>query len=185
MTRIYDAFAPILHKFSEDSITVSTSVEVFKYLKEILLDLKNLPYKTRKASINPSSSERTSLMLKFLPSFAELFDAVSLKSEVNSDGTVDIFLAGDPVKTSLALPVALDALDELVNDLNKCGKNFVDSFSLPVLRLNRISSGSVLASGEELPFGIVSITNKAVSICSSILLSGVNPRNLTLENLHG
>ena len=66
-------------------------------------------------------------------------------------------MVGDPVVTSLALPVALDALDDMIYILNKCENYGKDMFLLPFLKLNRIHSGSAIASSEELPFGIVSL----------------------------
>ena len=39
---------------------------------------------------------------------------------MNTDGRVEFCLVGDPVVTSLALPVALDALDDMIYILNKC-----------------------------------------------------------------
>ena len=65
-------------------------------------------------------------------------------------------LVGHPVKALLAFPVALDALNDVIQSLAKSTSIGKDSLSLPLLRLNRIYSGSVLASREELPFGIVS-----------------------------
>ncbi|XP_011005718.1 PREDICTED: peptide-N(4)-(N-acetyl-beta-glucosaminyl)asparagine amidase-like [Populus euphratica] len=95
-------------------------------------------------------AEEEALMLQ---EFA-LINALSLKSEIDTDGKVDICLAGDPVTTSLGLPVVLDALDDLINVLNTFDNISKVSLSWPLIKLNRIHSGSVLASGEELPFGI-------------------------------
>jgi len=78
-----------------------------------------------------------------------LLASVSLKRELENDGRACVCLAGDPVQTSLALPVAQDAVDEIIDNLNSdiyFGKHVTD---FP--KANRLSSGSVLASGEELP----------------------------------
>ncbi|VVA12885.1 PREDICTED: peptide-N(4)-(N-acetyl-beta-glucosaminyl)asparagine amidase [Prunus dulcis] len=77
-----------------------------------------------------------------------------MSGKADADGRFDISLPGNAVKTSLALPVALDALDDTINNLNICDYFVEDSLCLPLLKLNRIHSGSVLASGEEIPFGI-------------------------------
>ncbi|KDP23653.1 hypothetical protein JCGZ_23486 [Jatropha curcas] len=147
VTRIYNAFSPVLSQFVENSLSKSRAVEILKIFKGILVDLRNSPYKTRRTSINP-------FVLHFLPYFDELLNALSLKSEIDSDEKVNVCLAGDPVKTSLALPVALDALDDMIFSLNKCDCLNKALLSSPLMRLNRIHSGSVFASGEELPFGI-------------------------------
>ncbi|KAK6911406.1 Transglutaminase-like, partial [Dillenia turbinata] len=153
VTRIYDTFFPILFQSVENSLSRSEVVEIIEILKDILMHLKNLPFRTRKASSN-SFAKKQNLMPKMLPSFGDLFEALSLKGDFDSDGRIHISLAGDPVKTSLSLPVVLDALDELIRDLKRCNDFNKDSLTLPLLKLNRISSGTVLASGEELPFGI-------------------------------
>ncbi|XVF06299.1 hypothetical protein REPUB_Repub06bG0035200 [Reevesia pubescens] len=154
VTRIYNAFSAILHKFVEDSLIISKGIEVLKIFRATVIDLKKLPYKKRRASLKSNSIVGTSLVRQLLPSFNELLNALSLNSELDTNGIVSVFLAGDPVKTALALPVALHALDELISDLSKSNNLSKDSLSFPLLRLNRICSGAVLASGEELPTGI-------------------------------
>lgn len=159
VTKIYSAFSSILHKFVEDSLIASKGVEVIKILRATVVDLKKLPYKKRRASLKPNSIVGTSLVHQLLPSFKELLNALSLKSELGSNGIISVCLAGDPIQTAIALPVALHALDELISDLSKCDNFSKGSLSFPLLRLNRICSGAVLVNGEELPFGIVSNIN--------------------------
>jgi peptide-N4-(N-acetyl-beta-glucosaminyl)asparagine amidase len=154
VTRIYNAFHPVLSQFVKEECAKAKAIRALKNFKGIIMDVKNLPFKTRKVSIDSVSNSTQDFVHQLLPSFAELLDALSLKSMMDPDGKVDICLAGDPVKTSLALPVVLDALDDMVHNLNKCD-NFGE-VSFPLLKSNRIHSGSVLASGEEFPFGIVS-----------------------------
>lgn len=156
VTAIYDAFSPVLSHFVENSISNSKAVEVLEVFRKILHDLEKLPYKTRELSINSASSGGQKIMHHLLPSSGQLLHSLSLKSEFAADGRLHICLVGDPVKTSLALPVALDALDDLIHDLNNCENFGEDSLFLPIMKSNRIHSGSVVASGEELPFGIVS-----------------------------
>ncbi|XP_059435376.1 peptide-N(4)-(N-acetyl-beta-glucosaminyl)asparagine amidase isoform X2 [Corylus avellana] len=146
VTRIYNAFHPVLSQFVKEEHAKAKAISALENFKGIIMDVKNSPFKTRKASID------SPFVHQLLPSFAELLDALSLKSMGDPDGKVDICLAGDPVKTSLALPVVLHALDDMVHNLNKCD-NFGE-VSFPLLKSNRIHSGSVLASGEEFPFGI-------------------------------
>lgn len=149
VTKICNSLFSTFSQFLENSIPKGIVVEIVKIFKEILANLKKLPFKTRRTSINP-------FLLHFLSYFDELIDALSLKREIDTDEKVYICLAGDPVKTSLALPVVLDALDELIIYLDKCDNLTEDLLLLPLMRLHRIHSGSVLATGEELPFGIVS-----------------------------
>ncbi|XP_058738639.1 peptide-N(4)-(N-acetyl-beta-glucosaminyl)asparagine amidase [Vicia villosa] len=153
VTKIYNAFRPVLHQFIEEKLTKAEAVEVLGITKGILLVLRSSPFKSRRASIDSVLNDPT--FQKLLPSFHSLLDALSVEKKVSTDGRVEICLVGNPVVTSLALPVVLDALDDMVHNLNKCENYGKDMFMLPLLRLNRLHSGSVVASAEELPLGIV------------------------------
>ncbi|CAL5409207.1 unnamed protein product [Camellia sinensis] len=131
------------------------AVEVLLFFKQMLINLKNSPFRTRRTSINPVSNGAQHLFLQMLPSFDQLFDALSLKSELDASGRVDIYLVADPVRTSIALPVLFHALDDVIHNVNMCNNFNKNSLSWPLQKLNRIYSGLVLASGEELSFGIV------------------------------
>ncbi|GFP92963.1 peptide-n(4)-(n-acetyl-beta-glucosaminyl) asparagine amidase [Phtheirospermum japonicum] len=152
VTKIYNSFSPIIYQLVEQASDVSSATEFVENFKRILVILKKSPFKTRRTTINAVST--TSLFSRMLPSFGQLFDALSLKSELGNDGVTHICIASDPVKTSLALPVVFHALDDLIHNLNCCEKLSKESLSWPLLKLHRICSGFVLASGEELPFGI-------------------------------
>ncbi|KAL0387633.1 UNVERIFIED_CONTAM: Peptide-N(4)-(N-acetyl-beta-glucosaminyl)asparagine amidase [Sesamum radiatum] len=152
VTKIYDAFFPIINQFVEQTYDKYRAREVLENFKRILISLRNSPFKTRRTTINAVSTDLSSS--KMLPAFGQLLDALSLKCEIGVDGTTDICLASDPVKTSLALPVVFHALDDLIHNLNDCEKLNKEAPSWPLLKLNRICCGLVLASGEELPFGI-------------------------------
>lgn len=153
VTKIYDAFFPLLHQFVEEGSDSSIATEVLEIIRKILIGLKNSPFKTRRTKIDAVSN---SLFSRMLPSLGQLFNALSLKCEPGVEGLSDICIASDPVKTSLALPVVFHALDDLIHNVSACKKLKKESLSWPLLKLNRICSGFVLASGEELPFGIVS-----------------------------
>lgn len=153
VTKIYNAFRPVLHQFIEEELTKSEAVKVLGITKGILLDLSSSPFKSRRASIDSVLSNPR--FQKLLPSFDDLLDALSLEKKVNTDGRVEVCSVGNPVVTSLALPVVLDALDDMVNNLNKCENYGKDMILLPLLKLNRLHSGSVVSSAEELPLGIV------------------------------
>ncbi|CAN6911601.1 unnamed protein product [Brassica oleracea] len=150
VTNIYDSFFPILALFVEDGLPVARAVEVLNVIKQVLVELKNASFKTRKALLSLDSFPE-----QFLPAMEGLLLALSLKSEKDTDGkSLTVYLAGNPTKTAIALPVALDALKELVTDLSKRQNLSKDSLSFPFLKQNRVCSGSVLASGEELPSGV-------------------------------
>ncbi|KAJ0079133.1 hypothetical protein Patl1_23327 [Pistacia atlantica] len=156
VTIIYNAFSPVLSQIVENDISKSRAIEVLTSFKGILVDLRKAPYKTRRVSLNTNCNDGLKVLRQLVPSLGQFFEALFLKCKLDADGRLDIGLAGDPVKTSLSLPVVLDALDDMIHDLNSCNNLNRDSLSLPLLKLNRIHSGSVLASGEEIPFGIVS-----------------------------
>ncbi|GMP34304.1 hypothetical protein CsSME_00007224 [Camellia sinensis var. sinensis] len=120
VTKIYNAFCPIISQFVEKSCSKSRAVEVLLFFKQMLINLKNSPFRTRRTSINPVSNGAQHLFLQMLPSFDQLFDALSLKSELDASGRVDIYLAADPVRTSIALPVLFHALDDVIHNVNMC-----------------------------------------------------------------
>ncbi|KAK7397300.1 hypothetical protein VNO78_18468 [Psophocarpus tetragonolobus] len=153
VTRIYNALRPVLYQFVGEELTRLEAVEVLRITKGILLDLCKTPYKTRRTSID--SVLKKEKFEKLLPSFYDLLCALSLEKKGNADGRVEICSVGNLVETSLALPVALDALDDMIYNLNHCENYGKDMFKLPLLKLNRIHSGSAIASSEELPFGII------------------------------
>ncbi|KAK2995964.1 hypothetical protein RJ640_026003 [Escallonia rubra] len=154
VTKIYNAFCPVITELVNNCSSKSRAVEVFGSFRRILVDLKNSPYKKRRTTINSSSGGAQYFIRHMLPSFSQLFDALSLKCELDASGTLDIFSAADPVHISIALPVVFHALDDVIYNVNHCDNFSIDSLSWPLLKLNRICSGLILASGEELPFGI-------------------------------
>lgn len=153
VTKIYNAFSPLLHQLVEEASDNSRATKVLEIIRKILIGLKTSPFKTRRTKIDAVSN---SLFSRMLPSLGQLFDALSLKCERGVDGHTDICIASNPVKTALALPVVFHALDDLIHNVSACKMLKKESLSWPLLKLNRICSGFVLASGEELPFGIVS-----------------------------
>ncbi|XP_019258725.1 PREDICTED: peptide-N(4)-(N-acetyl-beta-glucosaminyl)asparagine amidase isoform X2 [Nicotiana attenuata] len=154
VTKIYSAFSPVLSKLIEYSPSKTTAVEVLEIFRKILVDLKNSPFRTRRTSVNLVSSSSGGIFSKILASFSQLLDALSLKSELGLNGSIDVCLASDPVRTSVALPVVFHALDDVIYNIGQCARLDSRSLSWPLLKLNRLCSGLVLASGEELPFGI-------------------------------
>lgn len=156
VTRIYSAFGSILSQLPDEEFSKSATIEVLSFIQGIVTDLKKSAFRTRTALVDSDSDETKAFLHRLFPSLKHFLGALSLDSNLDNDGRVEIWLAKEPVYTSLALPVVLDALEEVIQDINKCD-NFGRAFlCLPRLKLNRIHSGSVLASGEELPFGIVS-----------------------------
>ncbi|CAI0384113.1 unnamed protein product [Linum tenue] len=147
VTRVHNAIARLLSQCVENSVPRYRVSEISNIFRKMLVDARNSPHKARRVVVNPF------IMLLF-PYFDELLRALSLKFEIGGYGRVEVCLAGEPVFTSLSLPVVLDALEDLINSLNKIDSLDGDSLSFPLIKSNRIHSGMVVASGEELPFGI-------------------------------
>lgn len=153
VTNIYNALTVVLSQFVDSSLSVDRSIDVLKTFRRVLMVLKKSPFRIRRTSVTSLDNPQPSLY-QLMPAFNDLMLALHLKLELHKNGEMVVHLAGDPVRTALALPVAIDALDDMVRSLDKRDSISKDSFCLPLLRQNRIHSGSVLASGEELPFGI-------------------------------
>lgn len=149
VSRIYDAFSPLLSRLADFSSS-HKALEALHYIRTVLVDFKKRPFKTRRVVID------TNLIRELLPSFNPMLDALSLKSKVETNGKVEICLADNPVKASLALPVLFHALDDVIYNIKRFDALSKSSLSWPLLKLNRICGGSILASGEEIPLGIVS-----------------------------
>lgn len=150
VSRIYNAFSPLISRLAEFS-SKHKALEALHLIRTVLVDLKKSPFKSRRAVID------SNLIRELLQSFNPMLDALSLKSKVETNGKVEICLAdNNPVKASLALPVLFHALDDVIYHIKLCDNFNKSHLSWPLLKLNRICCGSVLASGEELPFGIVS-----------------------------
>lgn len=154
VTRIYNAFYPVISRLVDLSSSQSKAVEVLQIFRRILVDLKNAPFRQRRTSIDSNIKGAQYFVDEMLPSFIPMLDALSLKSELEANGKVVICLSADPVKTSIAMPVVFHALDDVIHNINQCDNFSKSSLTWPLLKLNRVCSGLVLASGEELPFGI-------------------------------
>ncbi|KNA14976.1 hypothetical protein SOVF_102390, partial [Spinacia oleracea] len=149
---IYNALGLVFSQFMESSLPIASGVDALKTLRRILTDFQKCPIRSRgttKFSHGPQPSMR-----HLLPVFGKLLKSLQLKFEPGNENEVLVHLVGHSVKALLALPVALDALDDMIQSLAKYPSISKDLLSLPLLRFNRMHSGSVLASGEELPFGI-------------------------------
>ncbi|KAJ0982872.1 hypothetical protein J5N97_011127 [Dioscorea zingiberensis] len=114
-------------ELGNNELSKAETLEVLKLLKTMLEDLRASPFKTRKSFLNSKELQSTR---KVMSSIEELLSAISLKGELDNEDRVHVLLASDPVQTS----------------------NEEKYFQFP--KCNRLFSGSVLASGEELPFGI-------------------------------
>ncbi|GJU09724.1 peptide-N(4)-(N-acetyl-beta-glucosaminyl) asparagine amidase [Tanacetum coccineum] len=147
VSRIYNAFSPLISRLAEFS-SKPKALEALNFVRGVLIDLKKSPFKTRRVVID------LNMIREVLPSFNPMLEALSLKCKVETNGKVEICLADDPVRASLAFPVVFHALDDVIYNIKACGDLSKSSLSWPLLKLNRICGGSVLASGEELPFGI-------------------------------
>ncbi|GJN32362.1 hypothetical protein PR202_gb20867 [Eleusine coracana subsp. coracana] len=76
---------------------------------------------------------------------------VDAHAELGTDGHRFVTVDGNPIHSSLALPVALDAVDEMLSNYKN---NIMCTKGSQFPRHNRLCSGSILASREQLPIGI-------------------------------
>ncbi|XP_078432599.1 peptide-N-glycanase 1 isoform X2 [Wolffia australiana] len=96
VTRIHAAFSHLTSRISKEGV---------KAIKKLLEDLRASPFRERTAVLESQG----------IPHLGDLLEAISLKGSVRPDGRVSVGLAGDPVLTSLALPVALDVVEKIIN----------------------------------------------------------------------
>ncbi|KAG8080477.1 hypothetical protein GUJ93_ZPchr0007g4436 [Zizania palustris] len=104
--------------------------------------------KARTATLDQKSQQNFE---DIFPYIERLLSAMSLQAELGTDGERPVTTVGNTIHTSLALPVAIDAVDEIVSNY-KSNTFCTKGHQFP--RVNRLNSGSVLASGEQLPIGI-------------------------------
>ncbi|XP_062190755.1 peptide-N(4)-(N-acetyl-beta-glucosaminyl)asparagine amidase isoform X2 [Phragmites australis] len=147
VSEIYNALSALLSHFYDREIPKERIIEVFDAWKTLMLNLKDANFKSRRATLEKTHQ----LFEEIFPSIERLLSAISLKAELGTDGHRSVTVVGNPIHSSLALPVALDAVDEILSNY----KNNIfctDANQFP--RGNRLCSGSVLASREQLPIGI-------------------------------
>ncbi|XP_015695197.1 peptide-N(4)-(N-acetyl-beta-glucosaminyl)asparagine amidase isoform X2 [Oryza brachyantha] len=148
VSKIYDALSALLSHFCDGDIPKERVIEVFDTLKCLMQNLKDAKFKSKRATLD----KKTQLVFEeFFPSVERLLCAMSLKTELGKDGERSVTTAGNAIHTSLALPVAIDAVDEILSNYKS---NAVCTKGHRFPRGNRLCSGSVLASGEQLPIGI-------------------------------
>ncbi|CAM8997590.1 unnamed protein product [Rhodiola kirilowii] len=103
---------------NDDRSLSSTSCPVRKCIDEHVSRIYNAFYHAVSQFVDNSiSKSRVLEILEAGSSINQLLDSVSLKSLLQEDGTMDIYLAADPVITSLSLPVAVDTIDEILKEL--------------------------------------------------------------------
>ncbi|CAN6205440.1 unnamed protein product [Urochloa humidicola] len=148
VSSIYDALSALLSHFCDKKVPKERIIEVFHTWKTLMLNLQDTNFKSRRAILD----QKTQQLFEEIFSFIErLFSAVSLKAELGTDGNRYVAVDGNPINSSLALPVALDAVDEILSNYKN---NVLCTEANQFPRGNRLSSGSVLASREQLPIGI-------------------------------
>ena len=99
---IYNALSLLLHQFLDDFNQKNEIVEILITLRKLLVDLRTSPFKKRRSFINFNFSRFSNTFM----CIEGLLASISLKWELENDGRACVCLAGDPVQTSLALPVA-------------------------------------------------------------------------------
>lgn len=156
VSNIYDALSALLLHFYDRKLPKERTIEVFLALKALMLNLKDANFKSRRATLD----QKTQQLFEEIFSFIErLFSAVSLKVELSTDGHQSVTVDGNPINLSLALPVALDAVEEILSNYKN---NIFCTEGNQFPRGNRLSSGLVLASREQLPIGIVCVANLCI-----------------------
>uniref|UniRef100_A0A0D9WZ40 Transglutaminase-like domain-containing protein n=1 Tax=Leersia perrieri TaxID=77586 RepID=A0A0D9WZ40_9ORYZ len=148
VSKVYDALSSLLSHFCDENIPKERAIEVFDTLKRVMQNLKDANFKSRRVTLDKKTQQ---IFEEIFPSIERLLCAMSLKAELGTDGECSATAVGNKIHTSLALPVAMDAVDEILSNYKSdvfCTK--VHQFP----RGNRLCSGSVLASGEQLPIGI-------------------------------
>jgi peptide-N4-(N-acetyl-beta-glucosaminyl)asparagine amidase len=154
VSEIYGALSVLCSHLYDNKIPRETIIEVFDTLKTLILNLKDTNFKSRRATL----AQTHQVFEEIFPSIERLFSAISLKAELGTDGHRFVTVVGNPIHSSLALPVALDAVDEILSNYRNNIRNYITKGNhFP--RTNRLCSGSVLASREQLPIGIVCDAN--------------------------
>lgn len=167
VSKIYDALSAVLSHLCANNTSNERIIEVFITLRGLMQNLKDANFKSRRVTLD-QKSQRT--FEEILPSAERLLSAISLKAELHTDGDPSVATDGNLIHTSLALPVALDAIDEILSNY-KSNIFYTKGHQFP--RGNRLCSGSVLASSEQLPVGIVCVANLQIDIFLFIQSSGL------------
>jgi peptide-N4-(N-acetyl-beta-glucosaminyl)asparagine amidase len=154
--KIYKSFGLILCQCIDRVKSIPRVMDELKALQNFLLELSATPFRTRKITIDSKSNMLALSEVLESDAYKSLFQSLSLKNCLDETGKRFVCLGGEPVMTSLALPVAVDILKEMVNDAGS-DKNLTDNPAVKVFsNCTRVCFGSVQASGEQVPLGIVS-----------------------------
>ncbi|KAK1680372.1 hypothetical protein QYE76_041220 [Lolium multiflorum] len=148
VSKIYDVLSAVLSHFCDKNIPKGRIIGVFDTLRSLMQNLKDANFRSRRVTLDQKSQQ---LFEDILPFAERLLSAISLKMELGTDGDRSVATDGNLIHASLALPVALDAVDEILSNY-KNNIFYTKGHQFP--RGNRLCSGSVLASSEQLPAGI-------------------------------
>lgn len=152
--RIYKSFGLILHQFIDDAKSMSRVVDEMKAVQMLISNLKETPFRIRKIMVDFDYNGLDISKLIQCNSYQYLLQALSLKSCSDQNGKIYVCLAQEPVKTSLALPVACEILERMVKNTDLV-KDLTHNATVELfINCRRICGGSVQASGEQLPLGI-------------------------------
>ncbi|XP_074567332.1 peptide-N(4)-(N-acetyl-beta-glucosaminyl)asparagine amidase isoform X2 [Curcuma longa] len=149
VSAIYTSMAMLCSQMLTEKFSLANFVGVLETTERLMKDLKSKSFRNRTSFMELKESQISNEMIFCIK---RLLSATSLKLEIGvDDGKFCVSLSADPVQTSIALPVTLDVINEIIDNIK--GKNALPKvlqFPTP----NRLCSGLVLASGEELPSGI-------------------------------
>uniref|UniRef100_A0A0C9S6D2 Peptide-N(4)-(N-acetyl-beta-glucosaminyl)asparagine amidase n=1 Tax=Wollemia nobilis TaxID=56998 RepID=A0A0C9S6D2_9CONI len=153
--KIYKSIGLILRQCIDDTISMSRVVDEMEALQMFISKVKATPFRTRKMMVDSTCNGLDFCKVIQSISYQQLLQTLGLRSCSDETGKLFVCLAQEPVKTCLALPVACEILEELVKneDLKKAPAHN-ETIKL-FASCRRICCGSVQASGEQLPSGIV------------------------------
>ena len=130
-----------------DLLKSTEPTRVTRLWVRVLQKLLSQPYKMRRELFG------TGAWLKDECS-SPLLQALGLQRDVQETGRVLIHLGESPVRTALALPVAIEQLEDLNQQLERHGESKIDVTIF--FHWKRLFGGTACASGEHLPFEVAS-----------------------------
>jgi len=153
--KIYKSFGLILYQCIDHVKSITRVMDELKGLQKFLVELSATPFRTWKITIDSKSNMLALSEVLKSNAYESLFQSLSLKSCLDENGKGFVCLGGEPVMTSLALPVAVDILQEMVNNTGS-DKYLTDDPAVKAFaNCTRVCFRLVQASGEQLPLGIV------------------------------
>eukprot|EP00250_Pteridium_aquilinum_P011734 c20270_g1_i1 orf=444-2627(-) len=146
-----------LNRVCEKGSSVHMLKNILEALLNMLKQLQKAPYKTRRALFSLQSAEVFPLVAALdTDKLQQLFQALGLVTKKIENFEVCL-TSQDPVETALALPVALETIESMIDSTKIYEGSDIVLQQLAFFAENeRLSGAWADASGEEPPFGIAS-----------------------------